>query len=568
MTDVTERRRAEQEILRQKQYFEILLSNSPVAIVVLDNDSRITSCNPSFEKLFGYNFREVLGVNIDTLITNPESYDEALQYTQRAMTGRLHEVGKRRRRDGSLVDVEIFGVPVTVGGEKVGALAIYHDISELMNARQEAEQSNRAKSEFLANMSHEIRTPMNGVIGMLELALGTSLTSEQQEYLSISLQSAEALLGLINDILDLSKIEARGVELEKIDFDLRTTVEDVASTLAKRAQDKGLELACLIHPDLKVKLRGDPARLRQILINLVGNAIKFTHQGEIVVHAEPTAETETHVTIRLAVQDTGIGIPQVRQKAIFERFTQADSSTTRKYGGTGLGLTICKQLVEAMGGQIGIESTVGVGSTFWFIITIEKQAGDAQAAAPLVLEPVELKDLRLLGVDNNATNRTLLSRMAEGFGCRIETVGSGAKALEMLQNGVRDNDPFRVVLLDMQMPGMDGEQTARAIKSDPAVREVKIIILTSTGQRGDAARLEALGVAGYLLKPLKQQMLQEALIAVLGRKRGKPAHPDHPPRALRAEAPWVAVAPCGRQSHQPAPGGHSAAEGGFFSRRG
>ena len=521
--DITERRRAEQEILRQKQYFETLVSNSPVAIVVLDNDAKITSCNPSFEKLFGYNSREVLGVNIDTLITDPESYDEALQYTQQAMTSLLHNVGKRRRRDGSLVDVEIFGAPVTVGGENVGALAIYHDISELVNTRQEAEQSNRAKSEFLANMSHEIRTPMNGVIGMLELALDTSMTSEQREYLSISLQSAEALLGLINEILDFSKIEARGVELEKIDFDLRNTVEEMASTLAMRAQDKGLELACLINPDLKVKLHGDPARLRQILINLVGNAVKFTHQGEIVVRAEPTAETETHITIRFAVQDTGIGIPQERQKAIFERFTQADGSTTRKYGGTGLGLTICKRLVEAMGGQIWIESTVGVGSTFLFTITFEKQAGEAQAVAPLVFEPVELKDLRLLGVDDSATNRTILTRMAESFGCRIETVGSGAKALEMLQNAFRTGDPFRVILLDMQMPGMDGEQTVRAIKSDPVVREVKIIILTSIGQRGDAARLEALGVAGYLLKPLKQQMLREALIAVLGRKEeGRP----------------------------------------------
>jgi PAS domain S-box-containing protein len=518
MINVTERRRAEQEIIRQKQYFEILVSNSPVAIVVLDNDSRITSCNPSFERLFGYNSGEVLGINLDTLITNPETYDEALQFTQQAMTKLLHSVGKRRRRDGSLVDVEIFGVPVTLGVEKVGALAIYHDITELVNARREAEQSNLAKSEFLANMSHEIRTPMNGVIGMLELALDTSLTSEQQEYLSISLQSAEELLGLINDILDFSKIEARGVELEKVDFDLRTTVEDVASMLAKHAQDKGLELACLIHPDLKVNLHGDPARLRQILINLVGNAIKFNSQGVILIRLEPDRETDTQVTIQFAVQDTGIGIPQERQKAIFERFTQADGSTTRKYGGTGLGLTISKQLVEAMGGQIGVESTVGVGSTFSFTITFEKQAGEALGVFPQVLEPMELKELRLLGVDDNATNRTILARMAESFGCRIDTVGRGDKALEMLQNSFRDGDPYRVVLLDLQMPDMDGEQLTRAIKRNPAVREVKIIILTSVGQRGDAGRMEALGVAGYLLKPIKQQMLREALIAVVSRK--------------------------------------------------
>ena len=308
------------------------------------------------------------------------------------------------------------------------------------------------------------------------------------------------------------------MELEKIDFDLRTTVEEVASLQAKRAQDKGLELACLIHPDLKVNLRGDPARLRQVLFNLVGNAIKFTSQGEILIRLEPAGETETQVTVQFAVQDTGIGIPQERQKAIFERFTQADGSTTRKYGGTGLGLTISKQLVEAMGGQIGVESTVGVGSIFSFTVTFEKQAGEAQAVSPQILEPVELKGLRLLGVDDNATNRMILTRMTGAFGCRIDTVGRGDQALEMLQNSFRDGDPYRVVLLDLQMPDMDGEQLTRTIKGDPLVREVKIIILTSVGQRGDAERLEALGVAGYLIKPIKQQMLREALIAVVSWK--------------------------------------------------
>ncbi len=518
--DVTDRQQAETEIKREKRYFESLVENSPVAIVVLNNEEKIVSINPAFEQLYGYKKHEVTGVLLDTLITTEETRQEAAQYTQIVMKEAIHRIGKRRRKDGSLVDVEIFGVPVIVNGEKSGALAMYHDISELVRARREAEEASRAKSEFLANMSHEIRTPMNGVIGMIELTLDTQLTSEQRDYLQISLQSAEALLTLLNDILDFSKIEAKKLELENINFNLRTTVEDVAYMLAKRAQDKGLEMACLIHPDLDTDLRGDPSRVRQILVNLVGNALKFTHQGEIVVHAVPISQTDTEAVIRFSVQDTGIGIPPERQASIFERFTQADGSTTRKYGGTGLGLTICKQLVEAMGGEIGVDSTPGVGSTFWFTIKFEKQpASKARGTAPLDLRPVDLKSLRVLGVDDNATNRMILSKMVEGFGCRIDMVASGAKALEALQNAHRSNDPYRIVLLDMQMPGMDGEQVAQAIISNKNNRDTKIIILTSIGHRGDAARLEALGCSGYLLKPVKQHMLYEALVAVLGAKQ-------------------------------------------------
>ena len=383
--DITDRKRVESELNNRKQYFESLVQNSPVAIVVLDNNERILSCNPAFEKLYGYKEPEVVGALLDPLITTEETLSEARQYSQQVMTANIHAVGKRRRRDGSLVDVEIFGVPVVVGGEKIGVLVMYHDISELLRARQEAEQANRAKSEFLANMSHEIRTPMNGMIGMLELALDTSLTDEQRDYLQASLQSAEALLSLLNDILDFSKIEAGKLELEKINFNLRNAVEGVASIMAKRAQDKGLEMACLIHPDLLSELRGDPGRIRQILVNLVGNAIKFTHQGEIVIRAEPRAETMDDVTVRFSVQDTGVGIPRERQAAVFERFTQADGSTTRKYGGTGLGLTISKQLVEMMGGEMGVDSTPGIGSTFWFDIKFEKQPRQKTVTAPLAL---------------------------------------------------------------------------------------------------------------------------------------------------------------------------------------
>jgi two-component system, sensor histidine kinase and response regulator len=521
--DITERKLVEAELTREKQFLETLNQNSPVAIVVLDNEGNIVSCNPAFEKLFGYAPSESIGKNLDALVTTPETIKDAAAYTKQAMIGPVHGFGKRRKKDGQLVTVELHGVPVVVNGEKIGTLAIYHDITELDKARQEAEEANRTKSEFLANMSHEIRTPMNGVIGMLELALDTPLTSEQRDYLQTSLQSAESLLTLLNDILDFSKIEAGKLELDSINFSLRNAVEDVAYTLAKRAQEKGLEIACLIHPDLISNVRGDPGRVRQILVNLVGNAIKFTHHGEIIVQAEPVDETETHVRVHFAVQDTGIGIAPDRQSAIFDRFTQADGSTTRKYGGTGLGLTICKQLVEAMGGTIGLESTPGIGTTFWFEIDFVKQPSKKPETGPLTPGPANLLQARILIVDDNQINRVVLKKNVEALGCRVDAVTSGAKALEILRNAHRAGDPFHVVLLDMQMPGMDGEQTARAIKSDPAVKDVKILILTSMGQRGDAARLEALGCSGYLLKPVKQQLLFDAIVAVLGQKEERNA---------------------------------------------
>jgi PAS domain S-box-containing protein len=521
--DITEQKRNELEINRQKQYFESLVQSSPVAIVVLNTEEKIVSSNPAFENLYGYASTEIIGADLDVLITDQAMREEAVRFTRDSKDQDIHTIGKRRRKDCSLVDVEIFGVPIVVDGQRSGVFAMYHDISEIVRARHEAEDANRVKSEFLANMSHEIRTPMNGVMGMLELALDTQLTSEQRDYLQTSLDSAEALLSLLNDILDFSKIESGKLTLETINFNLRNAVEDVTYTLAKRAQDKGLEIACLIDPDLTSNLRGDPGRVRQILVNLIGNAIKFTHQGEIVIRADTLEQTEDFATIHFSVQDTGIGIPYERQAAVFERFTQADGSTTRTYGGTGLGLTISKQLVEIMGGTIGVKSTPGIGTTFWFDIKFKKQLVEKPVTSPLTLGPINLIHARILVVDDNQTNRMVLTKNVETLGSRVDSVSSGAKAVETLRNASRAGDPYHLVLLDMQMPGMDGEQTARAIKSDPSVKEVKILILTSMGHRGDAARLEALGCSGYLLKPVKQQMLFDAVIAVLGHKEDRPS---------------------------------------------
>jgi len=386
-------------------------------------------------------------------------------------------------------------------------------------ALTEAKRLIQLRSTFMAQMSHELRTPLNGILGYAQILLKeTDISKRQIKGITVIQQSGEHLLMLINDILDFSKIESGKLDLEAISFNLRNAVEDVAYTLAKRAHDKGLEIACLIDPDLSSNLHGDPGRLRQILVNMVGNAIKFTHQGEIIIRAETLEQTDHHATIHFSVQDTGIGIPYERQAAVFERFTQADGSTTRTYGGTGLGLTISKQLVEIMHGQIGLLSTPGIGTTFWFDIQFEKQPLEKHETAPLTFGPVNLTHARVLVVDDNQTNRMVLTKNVEALGSRVDTVSSGAKALESLRNAHRAGDPYHIVLLDMQMPGMDGEQTARAIKSDPAVKDVKILILTSMGQRGDAVRLEALGCSGYLLKPVKQQMLFDAVVAVLGRK--------------------------------------------------
>ncbi|MBI3242070.1 MAG: response regulator [Chloroflexi bacterium] len=514
--DITARKLAEQEVHQQKQYFEALVANSPVAITALDLNNRIISCNPAFEQLFGYIASDVVGQALDDLVATETGRGEAEQYTQQVMGGEtMHAVGQRRRKDGALVDVEIFGVPVIVAGKRVGVLGLYHDITELIRAERQAQEADRAKSEFLANMSHEIRTPMNGVIGMLELLLDTDLNGEQRDFVKTAADSAQALLSLLNDILDFSKIEAGRLDLEAIDFNLRTTVEGVADTLAQRATDKGLEMACLIHHDIPVSLRGDPGRLRQVLVNLSGNAIKFTNNGEVVIRAELESQSDSHVTVRFSVNDTGIGIPPERQAAVFERFTQADGSTTRRYGGTGLGLTISKQLVEMMGGQIGLTSTPGQGSTFWFTATFEKQAASNTSA---LIPPADLEGVHVLIVDDNATNRLVLMRMLDNFGCRAATAAGGREALQILRYAERADDRFRLVLLDMQMPEMDGEQTAQAIKSDPSLADTTVMVLTSMGRRGDAVRMKELGCAGYLLKPVKQAQLFDAMVTVLAQE--------------------------------------------------
>jgi two-component system sensor histidine kinase/response regulator len=519
MGRITERNQAEEKI----KIFSDAIASAFDYFILTDENGKFTYANESAIRAFGYTHEEFLKLNITDLDADPGIAKKVMQdiVVEGKWSGEVINIRKNKETFPSLLSA--FVVKDDKGNQK-GAMGILRDITErkraeenLRKAKKEAEEANRLKSEFLANMSHEIRTPMNAIIGMTDLTLDTELTDEQREYLKTVKESGHALLGLIDDILDLSKIEAGKIELETIDFDLHALVESAADALAPRSSFKGLELACLIHHGVPTFLRGDPGRLRQILVNLGGNAIKFTEKGEVVIGVELKKETEDGATLLFSVTDTGIGIPKDKQTKIFESFTQADGSTARKYGGTGLGLSISRRLVELMDGKIGLESQPGKGSCFWFTTTLEKQK-EFQHVSP-TLVPADIRGKRILVVDDNKTNRTILAKMLESFGCSPEAVENGDEAVKTLERATHKEKFFDLVFLDMQMPQMDGEETLRAIKDDPEIRDVAVVMLTSVGVRGDVARLQALGCAGYLVKPIKQSQLFDMIVTVFNREK-------------------------------------------------
>jgi len=529
--DITERKRAVEKLRESEERIHAITDSAHDAILMMDNDGNVSYWNNSAERILGYTSAEAIGRNLHELIA-PERFVPAhlSAFPEFLQTGRGSAVGKKlelaaRRKDGQEIEVALSLSSVKIKGAWHG-IGIMQDISDrkqaeaelleinrqLEEATAEAKMANVAKSEFLANMSHEIRTPMNGVIGMTGLLLDTDLSDEQRKYAEIVRNSGESLMVILNDILDFSKIEAGKLEMEALDFDLRVLLDDFAATMAMRAHDKGLEFICAAAPDVPAYLCGDPGRLRQILTNLTGNALKFTHKGEIAVRASLVSETDTEVVMRFSVKDTGIGIPANKQELMFQKFTQADASTTRQYGGTGLGLAISKQLAEQMGGKIGVISKEGYGSELWFTARLGKQAGGAKKE---IHPPADIRGAHILVVDDNATNREVLINQFAAWGVRSEDTPDGATALQALYRARDTGDPFRAAILDMQMPIMDGAELAQAIKADETLKDIRLVLMTSLGQRGDARKMEQIGFDAYLVKPARQSELFDCLSTVL-----------------------------------------------------
>jgi PAS domain S-box-containing protein len=545
--DVTDRHAAEDALRASEETLRTTGEFALDGIIRLDPDGNVAQWNAAAERMFGFTSREILGISLHETLVPVEVRERYLRgWVQFRESGQGPFIGKVQeleavRKDGSRFPVEVSIGAVSLHGQW-NAVGIVRDITErkraeadLVAAKRAAEAANRSKSEFLANMSHEIRTPMNGVIGLTSLVLDTPLSDEQRRYLDGVMLSAEALLKIINDILDFSKIEAGRLELETLDFDLRETLENTVRTLALRAHEKGLELLCDVRTEAPDALVGDPARLWQVLVNLVGNAIKFTPEGEVAVTVAVESLANDEVCLLFTISDTGIGIPPEKQNALFKPFSQVDSSMTRKYGGTGLGLAISAQIVELMKGRIWFESEVGKGTKFHFTARFGLRPATTPKRAPL--PPSGLDGLRVLVVDDNVTNRLILSNMLTHWRMRPAEAEGGNVALQLLRDAHQAGQPFGLILLDVMMPVMDGFTVLERIRQMPEINRPVIMMLSSRDEPGDSLRSRTLGAAAYIVKPIRPSELLDAIVDSLGISLKDAEEPQAPAAPGGAEPP-------------------------------